>query len=263
MMAGKVTLMTFALMMLLVMAAFIHNEVSLDSLTPENYFYKEAERCSTCKGDGAEIMHRAVGVAVTGEYVLSDDRGWLVSEHAQSQSHEDKINTACAWCHAPLTENAVKDEADGQPIAKGNWQGVSCGACHPGELAREQRKSLVINFKPGSSQKDPAAYIFRDRSDGKAMNQQCKYCHHEFHDMLKAKKTEMLDSGELRCIDCHMAAHDKYLETRVERFHNLKVADNIPHSCAGMGSPMNCHSDKSLEWMSAKVVTVKGSRKEW
>ena len=124
-------------------------------LTPENYSYQEAERCSNCKGPENRFMPRAAGVDLSSGSPVLDERGWIASVHARSQSHEDRVNTACAWCHAPLTEGATQKEDDAKPIPKGNWQGVSCGACHPGSLELDKRSSLLINFKPATDPTKP------------------------------------------------------------------------------------------------------------
>jgi len=237
--------------------------LSLRSFTPENYSYRDAERCSGCKGDQNAFMARAAGVNLSTQEPALDSRGWLASLHARSQSHEDRIDTACAFCHAPLAEGATREKEKAESITKGDWQGVTCGACHPGSVEQGMRKSLVANFLPGTDTTDPDNYTFRDRADGTAMNAQCRFCHHESHDLLVDKKMEMLNAGDLRCIDCHMAA---YAETdgHVERFHNLQVEENLPHSCSGgLGRTMVCHAETSQDWFSHNLERVKAPRKQW
>lgn len=237
---------------------------SLKELTPENYLYREAAGCANCKNPEEAFMLRAVGVDRSSGRSVPDKRGWLASVHARAQSHEDRINTACAWCHAPTTPGATRDGDAAEPIPKGTWRGVTCGACHPGSVPREQRTaSLVINFTPGTDRTDPANYIFRNRQNGGELNAQCRFCHHESHDLLVAAKQEMLETGALRCIDCHMAAY-AVSYGHVERFHNFKVEANLPHSCSGgTGRAMTCHDGTSAEWFLDKLKAVKGPRKEW
>jgi hypothetical protein len=238
-------------------------DLSLRNLTPENYSYREAARCAGCKGDQNAFMARAAGVNLNSEEPALDSRGWLASIHARSQSHEDGVDTACAFCHAPLTEGATRDKEKAEPIPRGDWQGVTCGACHPGSVEQGRRKSLVANFLPGTDPTDPDNYTFRDREDGAALNAQCRFCHHESHDLKVEKKTEMLSAGELRCIDCHMAAYAQ-TDGRVERFHNFQVEENLPHSCSGgLGRTMTCHDDTPAEWFSRNLERVKAERKTW
>lgn len=254
----------FAILFLFIGAtAFQAVDPPLQALTPENYNYLEAGRCSDCKGQENAFMTRATGADYSSGKAVLDERGWLSSVHARSQSHEDRINTACAWCHAPTAAGATNDKQAAEPIPKGTWQGVTCGACHPGSVPREKRTSLLINFTPGTDPADQNNYVFRDRGSGKDLNAQCRFCHHESHDLLIKAKQELMENGTIRCIDCHMAAY-AVSYGHIERFHNLKVEANIPHSCSGgMGRAMTCHDNVSKEWFSSKLDTVKGSRKKW
>lgn len=245
------------------LADFQENEISLRSLTPENYAYTDAQGCSNCKGDENRFMLRAVGVDLTSGVAVLDERGWLASLHSRSQSHGDRVNTACAWCHAPTAAGATCDKNKAKPIPKGTWQGVTCAACHPGSLESSKRASLVINFTPGTDPTKPESYTFRNRADGKEMNAQCRFCHHESHDLLIEGKQKMMQAGDLRCIDCHMAAY-AITGQHIERFHNFKVKANLPHSCSGgTGRAMSCHSGAPKEWFEKKLSLVKGPRKDW
>ncbi len=238
-------------------------ESSFQALTPENYLYREAERCSDCKNPEGKFMARAVGVDYASGKPTLDERGWLASVHARSQSHEDRVDTACAWCHAPTAEGATRDKQAAKSIPKGLWQGVTCGACHPGSVPREKRASLLVNFTPGTDPTDPSHYVFRDRKNGRDLNAQCRFCHHESHDLLINTKQALLTKGDMRCIDCHMAAY-AISEGHLERFHNFKVRANIPHSCSGgIGRTMICHESQSKEWFISRLSAVKGPRKEW
>ncbi|UCC39666.1 MAG: hypothetical protein JSV96_18120 [Candidatus Aminicenantes bacterium] len=242
---------------------FQESEYSLKNLAPENYSYVEAEGCSSCKGEENQFMHRAVGVDRTSGVPVLDKRGWLSSVHSRSQSHGDRINTACARCHAPKAKGATRNKEEAKPIPKGTWQGVTCGACHPASLERSKRKSLVINYASGTDPTQTENYIFRNRSNGKEMNALCRFCHHESHDLLIEAMQNTVESGALRCIDCHMAAY-AVTDQHVERFHNFKVAANIPNSCSGgIGRSMSCHDKGSREWFERKLPFVKGPRQEW
>ena len=76
-------------------------------------------------------------------------------------------------------------------------------------------------------------------------------------------KQELLESGTIRCIDCHMAAY-AVSYGHIERFHNLKVEANIPYSCSGgMGMAMTCHDKTSKEWFSSELDAVKCPRKKY
>jgi len=237
---------------------------SLASLAPEHYDYAEAERCATCHGDGGDIQRRAVGVDTSSGLVKSTGKGWLSSVHSRSQSHDDRVNTACAWCHAPTNPGATRDSLAAAPIPKGTWEGVTCGACHPVGLADGLEESLVTNLLPGSDRSDPASYTFIDRSDPNQMNAQCQYCHNEFHGFPVPTKDSLLASAVLRCVDCHMAGYQVTESGLVERLHNFKVEDNGPISCSGQyGTETGCHSSATVEWMQTAIPHIKGPRADW
>lgn len=241
-------------------------EITLAKFQPENYRYSQAELCVNCHQTANDVMTRAVGVDISSASPELDERGWLASVHANSQSHGDRVNTTCARCHAPTTERVTQDSATAVPITKGTWEGVTCGACHPAGLAETDSltESLVTNLRPGSDPTDPASYVFVDRSDGMQRNAQCRYCHHESHDLLVPSKMEMLEAGKLRCIDCHMAGYAVAESGVVERFHNMKVEANLPQSCSGeLGTDAGCHNNASADQLKAAIPAVKGPRKEW
>ena len=237
--------------------------ISLTGFEPDHHRYADAERCANCHEVDGDILRRAVGVDISSGTPELTGHGWLSSVHARSQSHDDRVNTACAWCHAPTTPGATEDDALAVPIEKGAWEGVSCGACHPVGLDESLEESLVVNLTAGSDRADPASYTFIDRADPKQLNAQCQYCHHEYHDLAPAK-SELMSSGTLRCIDCHMAGYVVAESGLVERFHNFKVEANGPLSCNGAyGTDESCHADASAEWMRESIATIKGPRKEW
>jgi hypothetical protein len=237
--------------------------LSLRYLTPVGYDYKDAAGCADCKGVENSFMPRAAGVDISGEVPVMDKSGWLASVHARSQSHEGRIDTACAWCHAPLTAGATRNKGEGKVLPAGNRQGVTCGACHPGQVEREKRLSLLVNYNPGTDRSDPKNYIFRSRTAGRDFNAQCRFCHHQSHDLLIEAMSDLWEAGGLRCVDCHMAAFSE-ADRRVERFHNFKVKTNLPHSCSGgLGRSMTCHEGKDTEWFEENIDHVKGPRKTW
>lgn len=249
-----------------IFTAFVNpdEKISLARFAPENHHYSEAESCLNCKSNNSQVMARVVGVSLdaAAETAVSlDSRGWLGGIHSKSQDHGERVTTACAWCHAPLTPGAVRDDKQGKTITKGEWQGVSCGACHP--KTGEKREDLYGNIHPGKDPLQKDSYQIRDMALGVESNQLCTWCHHEYHDFKIAIKTEMLASGELRCIDCHMAGYRKEGEL-VERFHNMKVEANLPFSCSGEpGAGQSCHGQSGVEWMKAEIGGIKGPRKSW
>ncbi len=260
----KVFLLLAIVVILAGMGRFNQDDVSLEGLEPEHYRYSEAEGCANCHNEGHDLHLRAVGVDLSSGSPEIEGHGWLSSVHANSQSHGDRVNTACAWCHAPTTPGATSDSLAAVPIEKGTWEGVTCGACHPVGLADSLEESLVTNLIPGSDRSDPESYVFIDRTDPLQLNAQCQYCHHEFHPMLSEAKAAMLITGALRCIDCHMAGYAVWEDQLVERFHNMKVQANGPLSCSGaFGTEAGCHAQASEEWMQTAIPNIKGPRANW
>jgi hypothetical protein len=239
-------------------------EISLEQFEPEHYRYTQAESCVNCHQTDNDIMARAVGVDISSGSPELGEGGWLASVHARSQSHDYRVTTACAWCHAPTTEGATQDSLAALPIETGTWEGVTCGACHPVGLPDSLEESMVTNLLPGSDRTDPASYVFIDRSDPTQLNAQCQYCHHEFHGFVVPTKTAMIESGMLRCVDCHMAGYGVVESGLVERFHNFKVEANGPLSCSGTyGTEAGCHANASVDWMQTSIPNIKGPRQEW
>lgn len=261
---GSAVLMVGMFAAMLVGGASGQEAISLVEFAPEHYKYVQAERCANCHSDGGDILRRAVGIETSTGSPQLTGHGWLGSVHARSQSHGDRVNTACAWCHAPTTPGATRDSLAAEPIEFGTWEGVTCGACHPVGLADSLEESLVTNLHPGSDPSDPSSFVFIDRSDPQQLNSQCQFCHHEYHDFTVATKTAILDAGVLRCIDCHMAGYDVASSGLIERYHNMKVEANGPISCSGAyGTNAGCHVNATAEWMRASIPDIKSPRKEW
>jgi hypothetical protein len=239
----------------------------VETLTPEKHNYHEVKRCLDCKGDGLKIMMRSVGLAESGNENL-DSRGWMASSHATSQVHDGVNTKECASCHAPL-ESTKNFTESGELIPDKSWTGVSCNACHPDTLVRQLRKSLIVNLKPYSDRLNYENFTFYHPESGAERNKQCAHCHIEVHQFTSELKAEMVASGEMRCIDCHMPAYDIYEERMYERMHNFKVAANIPHSCGGMGATISCHGEADQTWMVDNVdalvetVPARASCKAW
>jgi hypothetical protein len=73
----------------------------------------------------------------------------------------------------------------------------------------------------------------------------------------------MVEAG-VRCMDCHMAVYDKIPGTEVDkRFHDFKVAKNLPYSCGAEGSVLGCHSNFSVEATRAFIPYLKSQHKDW
>ena len=240
-------------------------EISLASITPDHYNYAVPQRCISCKGELFDLHQRVVGIVLDPESntVELNPAGWMASAHAVSQS-SGRINSECAWCHAPFTKGAQRVDATPEEIPAGNWRGVDCLACHPSSVPAEERKSTLSNFVPGMDANSAQSYVFRNSDNSAELNAQCRFCHHVSHDIIEPTMDQLFKDNELRCIDCHMAAYQEGPQGITERFHNMKVEANLPHSCGSdLGTAIGCHSDKSKQWMLEQIPNVKGPIKEW
>lgn len=242
---------------------------TLASVTPATYDYSAYEGCVNChrvKGKGGRWhQENVLGVKVTrdAEGVVTKTevtgKGWISSKHAVSMEGKN-ANTYCAYCHAPGYETITTDPKAAKLIKK-DKPGMGCVACHPGHTVAANIGSRYANYKPGSDEnvdanwkpvaKDEATHEF----DGKQANKQCEFCHGKTHTFAVSLHATMQKSGSLACIDCHMAVYNHLESGLPERFHNMKVEENGPDSCA------KCHSFKKKE-MREKVASLLGAHKD-
>ena len=253
-------MVNWAIVFLIIIAstAFIPTDDNeeIKSLSPKNYLYTDAKFCLTCKTEGNAIMPRAIGVSVNGKELTPDGKGWLASAHAKAHSHQQEINSYCAKCHFPTYDKVTLDKDKGEAIPEGQWQGVTCRACHSSNLERTLRKSTLINYKPGQDKSSPQSYVFIDKKDGKAQNSQCLFCHTKGHTFKIDVKNQMMADGDLKCIDCHMAAYQQEQYT-LARFHNMKVEENLPWSCGSkLGNNGSCHVEAEPAWMKESLKNL-------
>jgi formate-dependent nitrite reductase cytochrome c552 subunit len=240
----------------------------LDTLTPEGYAYGmvsgySAGYCLTCmhQSDGWKgntHLENAIGVSGivdhNGAVEAGEDkitgRGWISSKHAVSQDGAS-ANTYCAYCHAPDQVGVTNDPELGKALKKGK-HAMNCAGCHPSNSYAGRNGTRFANFKPGSNPATDSNWKPAKVSDGKAANGQCLFCHGSYHGFAVDLHENMVKSGSLRCIDCHMAVYNNLASGLEERYHNMKVLENGSDSCA------ECHSFKKKE-MAEKVATLLGN----
>jgi hypothetical protein len=70
--------------------------------------------------------------------------------------------------------------------------------------------------------------------------------------------------AEVKCVDCHMATYGKIVDTEVEkRFHDFKVAKNLPYSCGVEGSVTHCHPGFTAEGTLEFIPYLKQQHVGW
>jgi Zn-finger protein len=247
-------------------------EPIIGPFTPEGYNYTlpEGESPESCLNCGHQLnyhLYRAVGLTEpnsashTPAALQITGKGWLSSAHSQSVDEPANSNTYCAWCHQPTYEKVTSDNNEAKSIKAGNWHGMSCEACHTTHTLAAQFGTRYTNLIPGMDLEEAESYIPRHSEDGKDANNQCLFCHGTFHGFASKVKTALYESNAIRCIDCHMAGYQiAPSSTLVERYHNMKVVDNLPNSCSGkIGTLIACHSRVTKKWGLYVVPKILGA----
>jgi len=228
---------------------------ALDRVTPDGYLYEELRRCAGCHEtakDAAEnsIHRNAIGIAGDPSSPALTGKGWLSGAHGRSQDSAIVSNTYCAWCHAPSQPGVTGDINAGQPIESGRT-GVSCIACHASDAVDDKFGTYQANFRPGGDRESLVDFVPRQPASGTETNAQCLFCHLQPHPFAAPPHADLVDSGDLLCIDCHMAVYNVTESGRKERYHNMKVAaNNDPATCRP------CHEYDEAEVTARCIVLV-------
>jgi hypothetical protein len=255
-----------ALSYMIIDVAAQEEENPLESVQPDGYDYMQPEEESpaSCYNCHREHIYRAIGVnpptaAPQGTLTLTG-KGWLSSSHAASFTRGVNDNTYCAFCHAPTTFNVTATASAAKNLKYGTWHAVSCAACHTTHSIAAQFGTRYTNYKPGHDLEEAESYIPRHPENGKQANKQCLECHGSYHGFSSRIKEAMLKSGSLRCIDCHFAGYQVTSGGTVERYHNAKVAENLPWSCNGrFGALISCHASARKNWVTFVFPKIFGA----
>jgi hypothetical protein len=213
-------------------------------------------------GAGGDHMLEAIGVSFndTTRAFSFTGNGWFASPHAQTNFGSTQ-DTYCAKCHSPLQAAADAEFKVGssQPIAAGKVEGVTCAACHPDHNAAVVLGRRLGIYKWGMPKNKPEAYDVIHEGDEDRL---CLSCHTNRHNEGNPAFDLMYVAG-VRCVDCHMAVYGKIVNTEVDkRFHDFKVAKNLPYSCGVEGSVIHCHPDFSVEATRAFIPYLKDQHRQ-
>lgn len=225
-----------------------------------NYDYSESYSCTACHftmGANGDHMPEAVGVSFNNTTRVFDftGEGWLASKHSQS-NYGSTQNTYCAKCHSPLqaAPEAELKMGGSTPIADGKSEGVTCATCHPSHNAAVVLGRRLGVYKWGMDRTTAAAYDVVKEGNEDVL---CLNCHTTRHNEGNPAFDLMYVAG-VRCVDCHMAVYSKIPNTEVDkRFHDFKVAKNVPFSCGVEGSMTHCHPGFSAEATKAFIPYLK------
>ncbi len=236
------------------------------NLNPPTYNYSEADSCTSCHfslGAGGDHMLEAVGVKIdsTNSVFSLTGSGWFASRHSQS-NHGSTQNTFCAKCHSPVQATAGSSFVNGflsnaSLIADGQMEGVTCASCHPPHNAVPRLGIFLFGDK---TKVTSYQLIQPDQEDLLCLN-----CHVERHNSDNVAFSRMYNAG-VQCVDCHMAPYGTILNsTTNKRFHDFKVAENLPYSCGVQGSlsGFTCHPEFSVEATMAFLPYLKEQHSDW
>jgi hypothetical protein len=224
------------------------------------YNYTESYSCVRChfsRGAGGDHMLEAVGVSYDDAKAAFSftGGGWLAAKHSQT-NYASTQNTYCAQCHSPLQATADAQFKPGmsQPIGDGRVEGVTCAACHPSHTAAAILGRRLGIYKFGMDKSKPEAYDVIHHGDEDRL---CLSCHVTRHNEGNAAFDLMYVAG-VTCMDCHLAVYGKILNSEVDkRFHDFKVAKNLPYSCGVAGSVIVCHDEFGVESTRAFIPYMK------
>lgn len=228
-------------------------------LNPPDYNYTESNGCTRChftNGPHGDHMLEAVGVKYddTAKVFSFTSNGWFASKHSKS-NYKSTQDTYCAKCHSPLQATADAQFKPGmsQPIPDGKVEGVTCAVCHPSHTSAVVLGRRLGIYKWGMDKNKPEAYDVIHEGQEDSLCLSCHTRHNEGNPAF-----DLMYVAEVRCMDCHMAVYGKILDTEVDkRFHDFKVAKNVPFSCGVEGSVIHCHPEFGAESTLALIPYMK------
>src|SRR5262249_33295018 len=238
------------------------------------YDYSEPNSCTACHfslGAKGDHMLEAVGVKFDDKSKVFSftGNGWFASNHSRS-NYGTTQNTFCAKCHSPLQAKADSTYSNKgifsntDQIPYGKVEGVVCASCHPTHDAAVVLGRRLGIYQFGKDKTKPEAYKVIKEGQEDVL---CLNCHKQRHNEKNPAFKAMYDIG-VKCIDCHMAQYGKTNNgqgTVEKRFHNFKVAVNLPFSCGlkGSVSGVACHSEFSTESTLRLIPYLKQQHKQW
>ena len=272
--------------------------ISPTNLVRPDYDYSNVT-CMSCHFiDGFDHTARAAGLQFNSTTNLWErtGHGWWDSRHAQSQNgwsstainygwtqpsgpYGENDNTFCAFCHSPLQASATEPGMFGlgsviNPVTVSSFQGVVCSSCHPsskiasqiGGLSGGETATLIRGANPAKASSWIAVLPGQE-------SQFCLTCHEQDpHNAAANGVFQVMYDAGVTCIDCHMAPYQIFTGTPAnpqaplaERFHDWKVAENLPYSCGAQGSVSGytCHSNFTADSALAFIPFMTGQHSDW
>ncbi len=281
-------------------ASFAAAPIPPTNLNRPSYDYSNADSCPACHFiDGYDHTARAAGLqwnSTTNQWERTG-HGWWDSAHAQSQygwsqassqygwtqpsgTYGANDNTFCAFCHSPLQADGTSTFSNGavvNPVTVSTFQAVTCGSCHPSNTVAAQ----ILAQYPTALSNGETATLIRGQNPSLAAswvpilpgqeNQFCLTCHEQDPHTGNSIFQVMYAAG-VTCIDCHMAPYQIFTGTTSspqpalpERYHDWKVAENVPYSCGAQGSlsGFGCHSEFTADSARSFIPVLTQQHSQW
>jgi hypothetical protein len=272
------------------------------NLDRPDYDYSNANSCPACHFiDGYDHTARAAGLKWndTTQQWERTGHGWWDSTHAQSQygwsstainygwtqptgPYGETDNTFCAFCHSPLQADGTAHFSQGSvinPVTVSTFMAVTCSSCHPSNTVAAD----IVKIYPTALSSGETATLIRGDDPGLAAswipilpgqeNQFCLTCHEQDPHNAQANSIfQVMYNAGVTCIDCHMAPYQIFTGTASnpaaplpERFHDWKVAENLPYSCGAQGSlsGFTCHSEFTADSARAFIPVLTQQHSNW
>jgi hypothetical protein len=220
-----ITLMALALVMLVPIGMSLGGQPSGDTT--------EADYCGSCHRNPAQAD-------------IVDE--WKASAHGNSFTAGRNDNTYCASCHSPFQADPDATYGDNDPIPLEEWEGVTCGACHPSHHDRVEWGTPIGNYDVETGEHFPVYEA----------DELCEYCHSGSRHEKEFQGFGTIMHKKVECIDCHMAKVPSREGDDDHRTHDFHV--DASYSC-GLNDP-DCHPNHKEDWAEKQIekgIHEKGS----
>jgi formate-dependent nitrite reductase cytochrome c552 subunit len=178
---------------------------------------------------------------------------WKTSNHANS-FHGYNGNTYCASCHSPFQADPGATHSDNDPVPIEEWEGVTCGACHPPHDLRVEWGTPIGNYDVDAGEWVP---VYEEDADDL-----CEFCHTGSRHEKEFQGFGTVMHKKINCIDCHMPDVSSTTRPEKHRTHEFPIpdADNVEETC-GLDND-DCHPNHKEDWAVKQIekgIHEKGS----
>jgi hypothetical protein len=222
-----ISLMALALVILVPIGMSLGGQPSGDT--------SEADYCASCHYNPAQVD-------------IANE--WKASAHGNSYL-PFLGNTYCASCHSPFQADPDATHGDNDPIPLDEWEGVTCGACHPPHDLRVEWGTPIGNYDVAAGEWVP---VYEEDA-----NDLCEFCHSgSRHEKEFQGYGTIMDKKDVQCIDCHMPVVPGKESDKEHRSHDFEV---YPEYSCGLDND-DCHDNHKEGWAEKQIekgIHEKGS----